>query len=140
MGYDLNNATGAHVRFTGSGWSLALEIAEHYGWQSAGIPKPKSWNEDVDGPWEDEYFMNAGQQITAEDAKALADALDRAVAAPGFVETVQRLVVGLNEAVAQDNPERRDDLKPISREQAEGFRRRLVELAGFAHKGTFRIE
>lgn len=140
MSYDLSNASGAYVRFTVSGWSLALTVAEHYGWKPAGIPKPQSWNEDVDGPWEDEYSMNAGQQVTAEDARALVVALDRAIAAPDFVETVQRLVAELNEAVAQYNPRWRDDLQPMPREQAEGFRKRLVELAGLARQGPFIIE
>jgi hypothetical protein len=40
MGYDLSNASGAYVRFTGSGWDLVLAVARHYGWEPAGIPKP----------------------------------------------------------------------------------------------------
>jgi len=140
MGYDLSNSAGAYVRFTGSGWDLALAVARHYGWEPAGIPKPATWDEKEHGPWEDEYWMNAGQEVTAEDARALTAALDRAVAAPDFIETVVRAVDELNEAVAQHNPKWRDDLKPASREQAEGFRARLVEFASLTRQGPFIIE
>ena len=140
MGYDLSNSAGAYVRFTGSGWGLALAVARHYGWKPAGIPKPAKWDDKKYGPWEEEYCMNAGQEVTEEDAGALTAALDRAVAAPDFVETVARTVDELNEAVAQHNPKWRDDLKPASREEAEGFRARLVEFAGLTRQGPFIIE
>jgi hypothetical protein len=140
MGYDLSNASGTYVRFTGSGWDLALAVAQHYGWVPAGIPKPVSWNENAEGPWEDEYWINAGQQVTAEDATALTSALERAVAAPDFVQIVQGIVDELNERVANHNPQWRDDLKPISSEQAECFRARLVEFAKLTRQGPFIID
>lgn len=140
MGYDLSNSSGAYVRFTGSGWSLALAVAEHYGWAPAGIPQPATWDETKDGPWVDDYWMNCGQEVTFDDAAALTAALDRAVAAPDFVETVIRLQDELNESVARHNPNWRDTLKPLSREQAEGFRTRLVEFAGLTRQGPFSID
>jgi hypothetical protein len=140
MGYDLSNSAGTYVRFTGSGWDLALAVARHYGWEPAGIPKPATWDENEYGPWEDEYWINAGQEVTAEDAAALTAALDRAVAAPDFVETVMRINDELNEEVAQYNPEWRDDVKSASREQAQAFRARIVEFAGLTRQGPFIIE
>jgi hypothetical protein len=140
MGYDLTNSAGTYVRFTGSGWDLALAVARHYGWAPAGIPKPSTWNEKEHGAWEDEYWMNAGQEVTAEDAAALTTALDRAAGAPDFVETVVRIKDQLNDEVAEHNPKWRDDLKSASREQAEGFRARLVEFAGLTRQGPFIIE
>ena len=122
MGYDLSNPAGAYVRFTGSGWDLALAVARHYGWEPAGIPKPPTWDEKAYGPWEDEYWMNAGQEVTAEDAAALTAALDRAVAASDFVE-----------AVMSTNGD-------LTREQAESFKARLVEFAGLSRQGSFIIE
>jgi hypothetical protein len=121
MGYDLSNSSGTYVRFTGSGWDLALAIARHYGWESAGIPKPSTWDEKEYGPWEDEYWMNAGQQVTEEDAASLTAALDRAVVAPDFVEAVMST---------------KGDL---TREQAESFKARLVEFAGLSRQGPFII-
>jgi hypothetical protein len=78
--------------------------------------------------------------VSAGDAAALTAALDRAVAAPDFVETVIRIKDEPNEEVAQHNPKWRDDLKSASREQAEGFRARLVEFAGLTRQGPFVIE
>jgi hypothetical protein len=140
MGYDLSNPVGASVRFTGSGWYLALAVARHYGWEPAGIPKPAAWDEEAYGRWKDEYYVNAGQQVTAEDAAALTAALDRAVAAPDFIETVVHIKDQLNEVVVQHNPKWRDDLHSASREQAEGFRARLVEFADLTRQGPFIIE
>lgn len=31
MGYDLSNSAGGYIRFSGSGWDLALAVAQHYG-------------------------------------------------------------------------------------------------------------
>ena len=140
MGYDLSNSAGAYVRFTGSGWDLALAVARHYGWEPAGIPKPATWDEKKYGPWEDEYWINAGQEVGAADAAALTTALDRALASSDFVDTVIRIKDDLNDEVAQHNAKWRDDLKLASREQAEGFRTRLVEFASLTRQGPFVIE
>ncbi len=139
MGYDLSNTAGGYVRFTGSGWDLALAVARHHGWKPAGIPRPASWK-DEDGPWEDEYWMNAGQQVTPEDASALAEALDRAVASPDFIDSVQRIKSQLNDSVAEQCPQWTDDLQWITPDQASQFRVRLIEFAAFAHQGPFVIE
>jgi hypothetical protein len=140
MGYDLSNSSGSYVRFSGSGWDLAIAVARHYGWEPAGIPKPATWDEKEYGPWEDEYWINAGQEVTADDAAALTAALHQAVASADFVDTVIRIWNELNDDVARHNPKWRDDLKSLSREQAEGFRARLVELAGLTRQGPFIIE
>jgi hypothetical protein len=140
MGYDLSNSSGGYFRFTSSGWDLALALARHYGWEPAGIPKPETWDEKEQGPWRDEYWMNAGQQVSAGDAAALTAALDRAVAAPDFVDTVVRTTGELIEEVAQHNPKWRDDRSPASREEAEAFRARLVQFAHLTRQGPFVIE
>lgn len=139
MGYDLSNSSGAYVRFKGAGWDLVLAVARHYGWEPAGIPKPASWDEERDGAWEDEYWINAGQAVTAADAAMLTTALDRAVGAPDFVERVIRIKDELNEAAASYNPKWRDSLKPLTLEEAEGFRARLIELAALTRQGPFLI-
>jgi hypothetical protein len=140
MGYDLSNSAGGYVRFTGSGWDLALAMARHYGWVPAGVPKPATWDEKENGSWEEGYWANAGQQVTAGDAAMLAAALERAVAAPDFVDVVVRIKEELDEAVGGDDPQWRSDPEPTPRERAEGFRRRLVELADLARQGPFMIE
>lgn len=140
MGYDVSNGAGAYVRFSGSGWDLALAVARHYGWEPAGIPKPSTWDERRDGPWEDEYWMNAGQEVTAADAANLAAALERALATADVVETILRVKGDLDEEVVRENPKWRDEIPAMTRQQAEGFRARLVELAGLARQGPFKVE
>jgi hypothetical protein len=140
MGYDLSNTSGAYVRFTGSGWDLALSFARHYGWSPAGALKPSTWNEATDGPWQGHYWLNVGQQVSADDAAALTAALDRAVCASDFVEVAIRIVDELNEELAEREPRWRDDAEPLSRQQAEGFRLRLIEFAALTRQGAFIIE
>jgi hypothetical protein len=140
MGYDLSNSSGASVRFKGAGWDLVLAVAQHYGWEPAGIPKPASWDEERDGPWEDEYWINAGQEVTAPDAAMLTTALDRAVAAPDLIETIIRIKDEMNKEAAAYNPKWRDRLKPLTHDEAEGFRARLIELAALTRQGPFIIE
>ena len=139
MGYDLSNASGGYVRFSGSGWDLALAIARHYGWEPAGIPKPEWWDE-TDGPWEDEYWINAGQQVTSADACALAGALERAIASTDFIDSLGKVKNDLNDTTTRCNPQWRDELRPLSREEAETFRAHLNEFVAFARQGPFSIE
>jgi hypothetical protein len=140
MGYDLSNASGAYVRFTGSGWDLALSVAEHYGWSPAGALKPVTWNEATDGPWQGDYWLNVGQRVSADDAAALTAALDRAVCAPDFVEVAIRIVDEIHEELVEREPEWREDLEPLSRADAERFRPRLIEFAALTRQGAFIIE
>jgi hypothetical protein len=70
----------------------------------------------------------------------LTAALDRAVGEADFVETVIGLRDELNEEVWPGTPKWRDDPPSDSREQAEGFRARLVEFAGLTRQGPFIIE
>ena len=56
MGFDLSNTHGGYQRFSGAGWGLALLVAERFGWQPAGTPRPESWD-DAHGPWQGEYAI-----------------------------------------------------------------------------------
>lgn len=139
MGFDLSNKSGGYQRFNGAGWGLALSVAEHYGWKPAGTPRPGGWD-DADGPWEGEYAIQAGQWVTAEDAVAFAEALDRAVAADDFVQVAQQGIDELNAELVNAIPRAKSDVKPLPPDGAEKFRNRLKELAEFARQGTFVIE
>lgn len=125
MGYDLSNESGTYVRFTGSGWDLALAVAKHYGWQPAGTPKPSEWDVKKHGAWDDGYWANAGQQVTAGDAAALADALERAIVASDLAQVVGRIWQSIGDS---------------SHEDPERFRGRLTEFHSLARQGSFRIE
>jgi hypothetical protein len=140
MGYDLTNKSGGYVRFTGSGWDLALAVARHYGWKPSGIPKPESWDEKEYGPWEDEYWINAGQEVTSDDAAALASALGRAASAPDAIPAIQSLRKELISFVDRSDPVAAAHYGPLSDDDAEGFRKRVMEFAEFASQGPFTIE
>jgi len=137
MGYDLSNSAGAYERFTVAGWELALAVAEGYGWQPAGTPPPATWDEASRGRWDNDYFRNEGQEVSPADAASLAAALERAIASADFIERTQRTWDELTAPVIVEFPR---DVAPMSREDAEGFRKRLAGLAAFACRGAFVIE
>ena len=75
---DLSGA-GGYFRWTNSGWSDILELGEEFGWAPIGTGPPRG---ELKADWQDgPYHGNAGQRFYARDARALADALERAVAA-----------------------------------------------------------
>jgi hypothetical protein len=73
MGYDLTNDEGDYFRFNISGWSPMLALAEKYGW------KPGKTLHERDKRWNGTYYSNDGQRVTAKDAVAIADALEKAL-------------------------------------------------------------
>jgi hypothetical protein len=78
MGVDLLNVRGhGSEGFNDAGWRAVLELAIEYGWQPEGTAPP----DDNSGTWNGNYFSNDFQQVTDSDARTLAEALLRAVAA-----------------------------------------------------------
>lgn len=73
------------VNERGNRWSTGFAtwfhlgmLAKEHGWEPAGTLPPLDW--DGRGPWDSsDYGTNSGQAVTAEDAAALADALERAL-------------------------------------------------------------
>ena len=79
MGYDLMSESGADHRLSNAGWALLLNLAEAYEWKPQGSLPP----EDLDAAeWAGDYDSNDGERVSREDAKAMADALERALADP----------------------------------------------------------
>jgi hypothetical protein len=79
MGMDLSGA-GGYFRWSNSGWADILELGQAHGWVPAGTGPPRG---ELKADWGDgPYFGNGGQRFYARDAQALADALERALAAP----------------------------------------------------------
>ena len=71
-------------------WEKALSVAEEYGWEPAGTDPPY-------GRWGDYgYLIRRGQVVHADDAEALADALEEALddngVRVGNIEQTRRLV------------------------------------------------
>lgn len=73
MGFDLCGRGGLHAE-NWSAWVSLLDLARRYGWKPAGTVM----NQDVVG-WNGSYLSNNYQEVTDTDAKALGEALMRAV-------------------------------------------------------------
>ncbi len=134
-GFDAGAATGAYFRFNYVAWPKALELARFYGWES-----------EHDAQY---YLPNDGQVVSAEDAKKLAVALERAVASLARIAPMHKSygVLPLNQAVPEI--EGTDGLGGV----AVGPRKDLAPVAfwadnpdklrhfiRFARQGAFRIE
>jgi hypothetical protein len=73
MGVDLMGHGGEY--FSLNGWESCLLVAEAFGWQPAGTTRPDGH----EGEWDGNYFLNARQRVTDDDAKAISRALFRAL-------------------------------------------------------------
>jgi hypothetical protein len=77
VGMDLDGA-GGYFRWNNSGWADVLELGETFGWMPAGPGPPRGV---LKAEWEGgSYYGNDGQRFYARDARALADALEQALA------------------------------------------------------------
>jgi hypothetical protein len=97
MGMDLQSDNGESFRFSGSGWSFYLTLAEEYGWRPLGSVPPAGYSQPE--PWSGKYDSCDGQSVTAADAHSLADALQRALADPMRSERALRVAESLTRAV-----------------------------------------
>jgi hypothetical protein len=79
MGFDLVSHTdGSYFRWNLIDWPKVLELGRMFGWRPAGTIR---YAEDgsPDPGWDGGYVTNDLQVVSAEDAAALADALERAL-------------------------------------------------------------
>jgi hypothetical protein len=76
MGMDLAGAGGS-FHWTNGGWVSVLAFARLFGWEGCGTGAPKRLRKKK---WRGSYGGNEGQLVYARDAKALAEALARALA------------------------------------------------------------
>ena len=60
-------------------WNRALRLARDYGWDPRGTGRPADWDHDGVGRWDGNYLHNEWQEVEADDARALAQALEAAV-------------------------------------------------------------
>jgi hypothetical protein len=136
---DLSGA-GGYFRWSNAGWADVLELGQTYGWVPTGTGPPRGerkadWG---DGP----YFGNQGQQFYARDACALADALERALAALAErrprkrTRRAQATDYIEAEIAGTEAPKRgRVAMGEIGPEEAEYIR----EFIEFCRAGSFRI-
>jgi hypothetical protein len=91
MGFDLSSDGGRDFRLNVSGWGAALRTAKANGWKPAGTVL------DEEPGWDGDYYTNDGQYVTAEDALAMAQALDAATD-PEWVQTLREFAAFLRES------------------------------------------
>jgi len=89
----LTNKHGDYFRFGLTAWHKMLDLAAMHGWEPAGTLMPEHWTDpDYDWPeWGGGYTTNEYQRVTAEDAAALADALESALDDLPDVETANKM-------------------------------------------------
>ncbi|MGO9017766.1 MAG: hypothetical protein ACLQVJ_05365 [Syntrophobacteraceae bacterium] len=77
MGIDLYSQEG-HMRFNFFGWGVIRTFAVIYGWEPMGTRAPEEFivqSPEPDEPWWGTYATNDWQEVTAEDANNMANAL-----------------------------------------------------------------
>lgn len=81
MCMDLFSQSGSCFTWNNSSWRKVVDLGIVYGWEPKGtenIPDGTD-NYEVEEGWCGTYFSNDGQLVSAEDALALANALERAL-------------------------------------------------------------
>jgi hypothetical protein len=83
MGMDLVNRNDDCIRFRHVVWARILYLAKDHGWQPAGTVSPYDHDDPNSKyytlePWHGGYASNEGQMVTSDDARAFADALEKA--------------------------------------------------------------
>lgn len=81
MSYDLINLSMNICRkFSKHTWVKALELARLYGWTPMGTCSPIIYNlHALNADWDGNYLTNDGQMVSAEDARSLAEALEKSL-------------------------------------------------------------
>jgi hypothetical protein len=80
MSLELHGPSDEKVTVSEAEWYFILIFAEQYGWMPAGTVSPRYLNPRI--IWDGQYDLDAGQQVTAEDATEMARALQFALKDP----------------------------------------------------------
>jgi len=130
MGFDLTNDSGRDLRFSGTGWTFYLNLAEAYGWKPAGTLAPEGI---MPITWSGQYDSNSGQRVTANDAAALAEALDQALRDPLRSARESALAVNISDSLSKSLG------KAVSIQPPDDDSL-LQDFAAFCRGGSFVIE
>src|SRR5215472_3146395 len=124
MSVDLHNRKGGYFKMGNWGWRQLLMLAHYHGdWE------PQGTTIEGDERWDGSYFSNDGQLVGEEDARNLADALERA--APKLGPTEVRPIPP--EYVEEEDP------AGYCLKAMGGWQESVAELAEFARQGDFVI-
>jgi hypothetical protein len=141
MSMDLIGA-GGDFRIGNRGWAYLLRLGNMYGWEPMGVLFP-----DAEGRYEDEgdeasmqYFTNDYQFVRAEDARNLADALEKALPdVPVFraaEHKTKKLTVGMATFTVVKEGE---EFNPFEWFSGPSGRDTIAEFIAYARAGAFRI-
>jgi hypothetical protein len=137
MGMDLSGAGGA-FRFPNHGWRAVLALAHDYGgWVPAGTQAPRFDDGPPEDDWSGTYFSNDYQRVTAEDARNLAEALERALPDVPREKTWPRKV--LRAVDGRESEGMPDDLNPLEHFSGPQGRQYLEAFIRFCRAGEFVI-
>jgi hypothetical protein len=139
MGVDLFNRFGEGLNYNWTGWGLLTRLAERYGWIPMGTEYPpfeEAYNtrEDYDEgrrAWSGGYYSNDTQIVTADDARALAHALERALLDVPDEEPSEKS----NAGTAAESPEE-TDVQCCAGATNKAWVQEFIE---FARCGSFQI-
>jgi hypothetical protein len=139
MGMDLiSTSDGEGFRFSHYGWESVLALAYDYGgWVPAGTQPPQFEGEPPWEGWSKTYCSNDRQVVTAEDARNLADALERALPDVPRKKTWPKKVV--RAADGREFETMPEDLNPLERFSGPDGRRYLEGFIRFCRAGGFVI-
>ena len=84
MGMDLANKLGNEISWSNIAWAKLLALAEMYGWEPGGTTESCNWDDSTiaENPlpaWDGSYSCNDHPFVEPEDARAMADALEKAL-------------------------------------------------------------
>jgi hypothetical protein len=140
--YRLSRDDGVRLVVDGNAWEAALELAYLYGWQPAGTESPRNdaWQSGRQSSatmpvWDaKDYFSRHDQHVGPRDARALAEALRRALV---------QIQSGRQERGPLAPDSRASPLPTRATARAEGLtssrRNAIGRLAAFAIEGGFTI-
>src|SRR4051794_18090409 len=116
MGMDLISKSGSTFDLSAGWWSFYLTLAEKCGWTPKGTGKPDHLGEKDE--WHGAYEWNDGQIVDEEDAKALAQALERAITDPAAGSIIERML----DAWWEDMLQAEAELSELSEQQKKSLR------------------
>jgi hypothetical protein len=139
MGMDLVNDENKYERFSYDEWCSLLNLALEYGWTPAGTAAPVYYDDPeiivVPAEWPGLYDTNDGQRFLADDAKALAAAVEAAMDDIPDQRPAHKLLA-LGGGIVGINPETPLNLL----ETFAGRKDRLRQFIAYCRAGEFRID
>jgi hypothetical protein len=143
---DLISKSGPTLDMSSDWWLFYRMLAEKCGWNPKGTGKPDHLSEK--DQWDGNYDYSDGQIVYDDDAKALAQALDRALAEPAAASIIKSLLDtwwnNMQEATSDAelaglSEKQKKAMRAIARKPT--FSTELTrELIDLCRQGEFRIE